>query len=198
MNIFDWLTENGYKYTWNFKLADRTPEIIAFSSREVVVLEIKAVDIEKSVSKLAEYTEYVNKVFLIIPEKTATTLSENTKNLLKARGIGLIKTNGTVEVLIQARQFSPKNKELIEALKERVIDEQYLTPSGIKNKIIEILRKHRDGLPISYIAKISGLHRQTLAKYLNQLRGSGTIRIRNLGTLKLCYLNEKVGSALRV
>ena len=198
MNIFDWLTENGYKYTWNFKLADRIPEIIAFNSKEVVVLEIKVVDIEKSASKLVEYTEYANKVFLIVSEKTATTLSENMKNLLKTIGIGLIKANGTVEVLIQAKQFSPKNKELIEALKERVIDEQYLTPSGIRNKIIEILRKHRDGLSISYMAKISGIHRQTLAKYLNQLRSYGAIRIRNLGTLKLCYLNEKVGSALRV
>lgn len=191
MTIFDWLSGKGYKYTWNFQLADSTPEIIAFNSKEVVALEIMKDDMEKLIQKCTGYMEYANKVFVIVSQRMTETMSENVKNLLTDHGIGLIKSNGAVEILIMPRQFHPKNKELIDALKERVIDEQYLTPSGIRNKIIEMLRSHSDGLPISYMAKISGIHRQTLAKYLNQLKSSGTIRIRNLGTLKLCYLNIK-------
>ncbi len=193
MNIFEWLARNGYKYTWNFGLADNVPDIIAFNHEEVVVFETKRTiqEMEGSLDQCLKYAEYANKIYLLVPAKVAENLTLETKRALEKGGIGLVQLNGSIEKIIEAKSFFHDNKGLIRILEERVFDERYLTPSDIKNKIIEILKANHEGMPISYMAKISGLHRQTLAKYLQQLRTSDIIKIRNSGTAKLCYLNSR-------
>ncbi|MEM5766435.1 MAG: Hint domain-containing protein, partial [Candidatus Aenigmatarchaeota archaeon] len=58
-------------------------------------------------------------------------------------------------------------------------------------KIISMLRKHPEGLTISSVAKLSGLHRHTSAKYVKELVKKGDILERKVGSAKLCYLRKE-------
>jgi hypothetical protein len=58
--------------------------------------------------------------------------------------------------------------------------------------ILETLRKHPEGLTLLSLAELTGLHRHTATKYVNELLGAGFISQRNVGVAKLCYLMEKV------
>ena len=58
--------------------------------------------------------------------------------------------------------------------------------------ILEVLRKHPEGLTILSIAKLSGLHRHTSTKYIHELMGAGIVFQRTVGPAKLCYLKEKI------
>jgi predicted ArsR family transcriptional regulator len=59
-------------------------------------------------------------------------------------------------------------------------------------KIIKILAKHSEGLSITEIAKILGVHRHTITKYIYQLIGAGVVYQRKVGPAKLFYLSKKV------
>lgn len=59
-----------------------------------------------------------------------------------------------------------------------------------QNSILRALREHPEGLTITSIASISGLHRHTVTKYVKDLMRSGTIQERDVGMAKLCYLNR--------
>jgi uncharacterized repeat protein (TIGR01451 family) len=58
-----------------------------------------------------------------------------------------------------------------------------------KNLIRDVLKKHPEGLTISSIAQMSGLHRHTSRKYINELTNAGEVVQRLVGAAKLCYLN---------
>jgi DNA-binding transcriptional ArsR family regulator len=60
----------------------------------------------------------------------------------------------------------------------------------IKNKILSILRKNPEGLTISKMASLVGIHRNTIPRYLYELKGEEKVRIREIGMAKLFYLNE--------
>ncbi len=66
----------------------------------------------------------------------------------------------------------------------------YSLVQNIKERIIEILKKHPEGLTIIELSRILGVHRHTLTKYVYQLIGEGLIYQRKVGTAKLCYLRE--------
>ncbi|MEM5835964.1 MAG: Hint domain-containing protein, partial [Candidatus Aenigmatarchaeota archaeon] len=59
-----------------------------------------------------------------------------------------------------------------------------------REKIIETLRKHPEGLTIGSIAKLSGLHRHTSAKYVKELIRKKVVFERRIGSAKLCYLRK--------
>lgn len=61
----------------------------------------------------------------------------------------------------------------------------------IHNEIIEILKKHPEGLTIVEIEKILKVSKHTAAKYIYQLIGEGLIYQREVGTAKLCYLKDE-------
>jgi predicted transcriptional regulator len=61
----------------------------------------------------------------------------------------------------------------------------------IRNEIIEILKKHPEGLTLVEIEKILGVSKHTVARYIYQLVGEGLIYQREVGTAKLCYLRDK-------
>lgn len=65
-----------------------------------------------------------------------------------------------------------------------------------RNVIIEVLKQHPEGLTITSIANLTGLHRHTSRKYINDLIRIGEIIQRSVGAAKLCYLksisNEKI------
>ncbi|MDI6826512.1 MAG: helix-turn-helix domain-containing protein [Candidatus Aenigmarchaeota archaeon] len=60
----------------------------------------------------------------------------------------------------------------------------------IKKRIIKVLKKYEDGLTISEIAKLLGVHRHTITKYVYELTGSKKIRQRRVGPAKLCYFKR--------
>ena len=66
-----------------------------------------------------------------------------------------------------------------------MIDKNHVT-----DKIKRVLSKHPEGLPILNLAKLVGMHRHTVTKYVYQLTGSGIIYQREVGSARLCYLRE--------
>jgi len=62
----------------------------------------------------------------------------------------------------------------------------------IKEEIIKVLDKHPEGLTFSGIARILNVHRHTLTKYIYEMKGAGVVFVRDLGTLKLCYLRKRL------
>jgi len=66
-----------------------------------------------------------------------------------------------------------------------LIDRNHVT-----ERIKRVLSEHPEGLPILNVAKLVGMHRHTVTKYVYQLTGSGEIYQREVGTARLCYLRE--------
>ncbi len=56
--------------------------------------------------------------------------------------------------------------------------------------ILDTLKKHPEGLTLTNIAKICGMHRHTVTKYIYELRGANLIYERDIGPAKLCYIKE--------
>ena len=63
--------------------------------------------------------------------------------------------------------------------------------NGYREQIVELLSKNPKGLTISFIAKEIGAHRHTARKYILKMNKQGLIEIRDLRTLKLCYLSKE-------
>lgn len=62
----------------------------------------------------------------------------------------------------------------------------------VKDRIKKVLSEHPEGLTILDIAKLVGVHRHTVTKYVYHLIGSGEIYQREVGTARLCYLKERL------
>ncbi len=58
----------------------------------------------------------------------------------------------------------------------------------IKSKIISILKDHPEGLTIKELSDLMKLHRQTVTKYIFELKGAGLIHRRPVGSATLHYL----------
>ena len=63
--------------------------------------------------------------------------------------------------------------------------------NGVRDRILNILRNHPEGLTIKDIAGEIGMTRHAVTKYIYQLLGEKSIRQRDVGTAKLCYLCGK-------
>ena len=68
--------------------------------------------------------------------------------------------------------------------------------NNVSERIVKLLSKHPEGLTFAQISREIGMHRNTVTKYLYELSGAGIINIRDMRTLKLCYLEPKAGSKL--
>lgn len=62
-----------------------------------------------------------------------------------------------------------------------------------KEKIVEILFKHPEGLSINEISDYVGSHRHTVNKYIHELIGAGIVHQRDFGIIKLHYLSVVFG-----
>ena len=60
-----------------------------------------------------------------------------------------------------------------------------------KNVIVEVLKKHPEGLTLQKIAKLTNMSRLTATKYIHELIGEGRIYQREVGMAKLCYLKDR-------
>jgi predicted transcriptional regulator len=61
----------------------------------------------------------------------------------------------------------------------------------LKQKIVNILDEHSEGLSILEISELVGHHRHTVTKYIHELIGAGIIFQRDMGTVKLHYLASR-------
>lgn len=68
----------------------------------------------------------------------------------------------------------------------------------IGERIIDILRKHHEGLPILKVAELARMHRHTVTKYIYELIGADVIQIREIGTAKVCLLKKGFAKRVRV
>ena len=60
-----------------------------------------------------------------------------------------------------------------------------------KKVILEVLRKHPEGLTLQRVAGLTKMSRLTATKYVHELIGEGVIYQRKVGMAKLCYLKER-------
>ena len=192
MNIFQWLKEHNYEYTWNMELGGRIPDIIGFNENEIIAFEIKSrpEEIAKAIGQCLFYLNKANKAYVILPSKASKTIPEISLEMLKKHGIGLIRINGQISVLLKPKYFYHDNEEIIKKLKEKSLSlsKPY---SNVKEDILKILKKHPEGLSIVEIEKILGVSKHTTTRYIYQLFGEGLIHQREVGTAKLCYLKDE-------
>ncbi|MBL7117840.1 MAG: helix-turn-helix domain-containing protein [Candidatus Syntrophoarchaeum sp.] len=57
----------------------------------------------------------------------------------------------------------------------------------VKDKIVKILADHPEGLTIQYLADDIGVSRQTVRAYVLELKGSGVVLRRRVGSATLHY-----------
>ena len=62
--------------------------------------------------------------------------------------------------------------------------------NGIKQKIVDTLSDHPEGLSIAEIARRIGSDRYTATKFLHELIGAGIIHQRDFTILKINYLTK--------
>ncbi len=69
--------------------------------------------------------------------------------------------------------------------------------NGVKHReaIISLLKSHSEGLTITSIASLSGLHRHTVTKYMYELHGADIVVERVIGPAKLFYLREGLSNS---
>jgi DNA-binding transcriptional ArsR family regulator len=60
----------------------------------------------------------------------------------------------------------------------------------LKRITLSILKKHPEGLTIRSLSEIIGVHRQTVTKYIMELKGAGMIHRRKVGPATLHYLKD--------
>ena len=60
----------------------------------------------------------------------------------------------------------------------------------LKKQTLSILKTHPEGLTIRSLSEIIGVHRQTITKYVLELKGAGIIHRRKVGSATLHYLKE--------
>jgi DNA-binding transcriptional ArsR family regulator len=61
----------------------------------------------------------------------------------------------------------------------------------VKRITLSILKGHPEGLTIRSLSDITGMHRQTITKYILELKGSGIVYRRRVGSATLHYLKEQ-------
>ena len=60
-----------------------------------------------------------------------------------------------------------------------------------KKVILDLLKKHPEGLTIQRISNVVELNRITATKYIHELIGEGKIYQRHVGVAKLCYIKDR-------
>ena len=65
-----------------------------------------------------------------------------------------------------------------------------MVEKNVRDKILNVLKKNKQGLIITDIAKLVDISRVTVSKYIYVLTLEGTIVQRKIGVAKLCFLKE--------
>ena len=62
--------------------------------------------------------------------------------------------------------------------------------NNVREEIIKILETHPEGLTVQALSDLIGVSRHTVIKYIFELKGSGTIYRRRVGSATLHYLKS--------
>lgn len=62
----------------------------------------------------------------------------------------------------------------------------------IKEKIVKILKGHPEGLTIEELRKMIVAHRQTVTKYVLELKDGGIVHRRRVGSATLHYMKDMI------
>ena len=65
-----------------------------------------------------------------------------------------------------------------------------ISDKNVKEEIIRILETHPEGLTVQTLSNQIGVSRQTIIKYVFELKGSGVIYRRRVGSATLHYLRS--------
>jgi len=68
---------------------------------------------------------------------------------------------------------------------------------SIKDKIVKIIETHPEGLSIKELSNLLGVHRQTVTKYVLELKGAGVIHRRRIGSATLHYTKENYKNGIK-
>jgi hypothetical protein len=192
--LIEWLVSKKYRYFRNFHLGGRFPTLIAVKDREIIAFEVRkrANEISTAMGQCLFYLTDANKVYIVIPEKEKSFLSNSVIDILKNQGIGLMSADGSIKILVTAKDFRKNNSSLIKEVNERTTATNGKSKKGnVRERIIKILKEHPEGLTTVDISKYIGMTRHSIAKYVYQLLGEGLIYQKNVGASKLCYLKVK-------
>ena len=194
--LADWLINKKYECFDNFPLGGKFPDLIAIKDRKLIAFELKkhAREIPKAMGQCLFYLDGANEVYIVIPKKEKDLLSSSVIKTLKDQGIGLIITDNSVKILVNAKNFHKNNISVIEEIKKKkTLIIKKTKGNNVKELVIEILKEHPEGLTAVEISKYIDMTRHTVTKYIYQLLGERMIYQREVGTAKLCYLREKHG-----
>lgn len=64
--------------------------------------------------------------------------------------------------------------------------------NNFRERVIEVLKEHPEGLTILNISKLLGTNRITASKYIYGLISENLIYERKIGPAKMCYLKKMV------
>jgi hypothetical protein len=184
MAIFEWLKAKGYEYVWGVKLGGAKPDIVAFNSSEIVALEFNKTGMEAAVHACLKYLKDANRAYILTKTDVPSTLA-------KRHGIGLIKTNHDTKLLMESKRLpmdGAKMEKLMAMLRGNRLSSG--TDNNFRQRIVEILRQHPEGMTIMDVSSSLKAHRHTSTKYVNELIKEGTVVQRNIGPAKLCYLKK--------
>jgi DNA-binding CsgD family transcriptional regulator len=63
---------------------------------------------------------------------------------------------------------------------------------SVEDQILDLLKRHPEGLTSIDISRQLGIHRHTATKYVYMLLGAGKIFQRTVGVARICYLSKRV------
>jgi predicted transcriptional regulator len=200
--LSEWLEKSGYECFKDFPLGGKFPDIIAIKGSSITAFEIKThvPELSQAIGECLFYLREATCAYVVMPSEEVKLLSSLSFDTLRGCGIGLItirqdveshdvEKNHDVEVFIEAKEFHKNVQPLIERLRREKASSK---KRGARERIIEILRAHPEGLSMSDISKYSALNRQTATKYIYGLVGEDLVCQKSSGTSKLCYLKEKL------
>jgi len=65
--------------------------------------------------------------------------------------------------------------------------------TDIEKIILKTLSEHLEGLTIADISRLTGIHRNTVSKYIFSFVREGVITQRKVGVASLCFLSKNAG-----
>lgn len=191
-SVRQWLEEKGYSCSRNISIGSKFPDIVSLKGSGIIAVEFKkGADISKSIGNALHYMQKANIVYIAMPEDEAGFLSEETKKTVRSAGIGIMSVSSTVDIIVEPKNEKRDNSDLVKSMKNS--EDMVRRPSEenhVRERIIELLRGHAEGLSIMSISKHMGITRQTASRYVLALISEGVVKIRKVGPAKLCHLRR--------
>jgi hypothetical protein len=192
-NILKKLNSEGYECFYNVSLGEKIAELVAIKNNKITAFEFKkhALEIPMAIGQCLHYLNDVNEVYIVLCSIEKDLIPQSTTDILKEHGIGLMISDHIIEVLIKAKQFDKNNNLIIKKIREKEFTRNICDRKHIRECIINILKEHSDGLNILNIAKLSGMNRLTISKYLAILEAEKAVELRKIGMAKIFKLKSE-------